>query len=105
MEQVRDRVKMHLTIDRENAIKHFSKLEFKCATFVDGLYLIQEHQTKIIYDRPCFVGCAILDLSKLHMMKFHYNVIHKNLNGKYDLIYSDTDSLVYHIKHPNFNRI
>jgi len=102
LEQVRDRMKMHLTIDRNNAIKYFSKLEFKTATFIDGLYLIQEHKTKVVYDRPCYVGCAVLDLSKLHMLKFHYNIIEKNLKGKYDLIYSDTDSLVYHIRHQNF---
>jgi len=48
------------------------------------------------------MGCCILDLSKLHMMKFHYGVIEKNFKGKYDLIYSDTDSLVYQVKHSNF---
>ena len=31
------------------------------------------------------------------MQKFHYHVIHKNFEGKYNLIYSDTDSLVYNI--------
>ena len=33
------------------------------------------------------------------MMDFHYNVIHKNFEGRYNLIYSDTDSFVYYIKH------
>jgi hypothetical protein len=33
------------------------------------------------------------------MMDFHYNVIHKNFEGKYNLVYSDTDSLVYHLYH------
>ncbi|MFM7983815.1 MAG: hypothetical protein ACKPKO_31270, partial [Candidatus Fonsibacter sp.] len=38
-------------------------------------------------------------LSKLKMLDCHYNVIHKNFEGQYNLIYSDTDSLVYNIKH------
>jgi hypothetical protein len=33
------------------------------------------------------------------MMDFHYNTIHKNFENKYNLIYSDTDSLVYRIEH------
>ena len=97
MEDVRNRENMHLTVDRENAIKWFSKIEFKNANFIDGLYMIQTHKTSTVYDKPVYVGCAILDLSKLRMLDFHYNTIHKNLNGYYDLLYSDTDSLVYHI--------
>ena len=34
-------------------------------------------------------------------MNFHYNVIHKEFDGKYNLIYSDTDSFVYNIEHPD----
>jgi hypothetical protein len=56
------------------------------------------YKQEIVYDKPLFIGTTILDLSKLHMMKFHYNVIDKEFNNKYDLIYSDTDSLIYNIK-------
>jgi hypothetical protein len=38
------------------------------------------------------------------MMNFHYNVIHKELEGKYNLIYSDTDSFVYNIEHQDIYR-
>ena len=40
-----------------------------------------------------------MDISKVCMMNFHYNVIHKHFEGRYHLIYSDTDSLVYVIRH------
>ena len=33
------------------------------------------------------------------MVKFYYEVIHKNFQGNYNLIYTDTDSLVYDIRH------
>jgi hypothetical protein len=98
-ENIRNRENIHLTTDRDNAIKWFSKLEFKNANFIDGLYLIQSHKTQIVYDKPMYVGSAILDLSKVRMMEFHYNTIEKNFKNNYDLIYSDTDSLVYWIKH------
>ena len=33
------------------------------------------------------------------MMNYHYTVIHKNCEGRYNLLYSDTDRLVYSIQH------
>ena len=42
---------------------------------------------------------AFLDLSKLTMMKFHHDIIHNSFEGRYKLIYSDTDSLLYNIHH------
>ena len=98
MEDVRNRENVHLTIDRDNAIKWFSKVEFKHANFIDGLYLIQTHKTATLYDKPVYVGCAILDLSKQRMLYFHYGTIEAHHKGKYDLLYSDTDSLVTTLK-------
>ena len=45
-----------------------------------------------------YVGTSILDLSKLRMMDFHYNVIEEQHKGKYELIYSDIDSFGYTFK-------
>ena len=104
MEDVRNREDMHLTIDRDNAIKWFSKIEFKRANFIDGLYLIQTHKTATVYDKPVYVGCAILDISKGRMLDFDHNTIEQNFKGSDDLLYSDTDSLVYQIKHKNLNK-
>jgi hypothetical protein len=55
----------------EGGIKQSSKHN----THVRGLYMIETHKTKIVYDKPVYVGCAVLDLSNLHMMDFHYKVI------------------------------
>ena len=35
------------------------------------------------------------------MMKFHYDVIHNCFEGRYNMIYSDTDYLVFNIHHEN----
>ena len=56
------------------------------------------YKTEIIDDKPIYVGASFLDLSKLHMMDFHYNIIEEQYKGQYELIYSDTDSFVYSFK-------
>ena len=80
------------------------KIEFKHANFIDGLYLIQTHKSRVLCDKPVYVGCSVLDLSKERMLDFHYNTIEKHHKGKYDLLYSDTVSLVYQIKNKNLNQ-
>ncbi len=98
MENLKARVNIHATTSDDNAVKWFSRVTFKNAKEVNGLYLIETFKEEIVYDKPLYVGTSILDLSKLHMMKFHYDVIQKEFNDKANLLYSDTDSLIYEIK-------
>ena len=100
-ENLKNRIELKLTTSNEKAIKWFSKLHFKNSKCIDGLHLIQMFKQELIYDRPSYIGCSILDLSKVHMMKFVYEVIHSNFEGRYTILYSDTDSLVIDIKHPD----
>ena len=62
-------------------------------------YLIKMYKQEIVYDKPLFIGTTILDLSKLHMMKFHYDIIHSYFEYRYQLIYMDTDSFMYNAYH------
>ena len=84
MENVKNRVDIKLSTDHKAAIKYFSQLTFKESKCIDVLYLMQRHRTEIEYDKPISVGTTILDLSKVCMMDFHYNVVHKSL--KKDII-------------------
>ena len=101
MENVRNRIKMCLTNDDDNAIKWFSKVNFKTASHVDGMFYIQMENEEVEMNKPIYVGTSILDLSKVTMMNFHYNVIDKNFHGNHSVLYSDTDSLVYEIRNQN----
>ena len=97
MENVKNRMNLKLTTDYNKCVKLFSSIYFKGCSYknLNGLHLIEMYKDKVVYDKPIYVGTAILDLSKLCMMKFHYEVIHKEHAGRYNIIYSDTDSIVY----------
>ena len=101
MENVRNRMELHISSTNENAIKWFSKPTLKDCKEVFGLYLIEMYKTEVILDKPIYVGTSILDISKVCMMDFHYNIIQKEFPGKHSLLYQDTDSFFYEIIHPD----
>ena len=47
-------------------------------------------------NKPIYVGCTVLELSKLEMYKFHYGFMKDNVRI-FKLLYSDTDSFIYEI--------
>ena len=86
-----------MTTDDKNAIRQFSKPLFKQGREIDGLYLIEMLKDTVVINKPIYVGTSVLDLSKICMLRFHYEVIEKHFEGKYNYLYSDTDSCVYQI--------
>ena len=58
--------------------------------------------TEVYFGKPVYVGQAILDLSKTLMFNFHYEYILEKYNSKAQLLFTDTDSLMYEIKTKDF---
>jgi hypothetical protein len=61
------------------------------------------NKTKITFNKPIYVGFAILEISKCLMYSFYYNKFKKIFNNV-KAVYTDTDSFVIHIKDNNITK-
>ena len=103
MENVRNRVDIQLVNREEKALKLFSKTNFdKRTIFSENLIAVHMHKKKVKLDKPIYLGMSILDLSKTLMYDFHYNYIKPKYGENAQLLFTDTDSLMYEIRTGDF---
>ena len=103
IENIRKRQNIELVDNRKKAAKLTSRPNFDRATIFDkNLVAVHMKKTEIYFDKPVYVGQAILDLSKTLMFDFHYNYIRKKYKNKAELLFTDTDSLMYQIYTDDF---
>ena len=88
---------------RKLALKLTSKPNFDRVTIFDEhLVAVHMKKTEVYFNKPIYVGQAILDLSKTLMFDFHYNFIRKKYGNKAELLFTDIDSLMYLIQTSDF---
>ena len=104
MENVKRRVKMVLTSSQDRCTSIINKPTFQSLhVFNPNFVGIQYRKPIVELNKPIYLGFSILDLSKMHMFDFHYNVVLKTFGFEaVQLLYTDTDSLVYFITHTRF---
>ena len=75
-------------------------LKFKKLTAINkDLILIDKIKKECIMNKPIYLGACITDYAKYQMFNFHYNVALPFWGlDNIQLLMTDTDSLVYHIK-------
>jgi hypothetical protein len=97
MENVRARINFRLVSNEDQAwrVKNLNRFTIFSNDLV-GVHI----QKKIVHlNKPVYLGQTILDDSKYLMYNFHYNfMLQKIPRNDIDLLFTDTDSLCYHIR-------
>ena len=103
MENVRNHRDVKLVTTSARRRKYVSEQNFmtsKC--FSKDLMAIEMRKTKVMMNKPVYLGQAILDISKTLMYEFYYDYIKPKYGDKVKLCYMDTDSFILHIQTEDF---
>jgi hypothetical protein len=83
-------VKLKKLVDKPHFIG-FKKFNENCGA-------VHMKKLTLLIDKPSYVGFCVLELSKLLMYQFHYDTIKSMYGPKAELLFTDTDSLMYEIE-------
>ena len=98
LENIRGRSEIKLLTDEEEVKKYVKKPNFKDSIIFDNNFVaIVNNVTSVRFNKPIYLGQAVLDYSKQLMYDFYYNVVNE-LWEKNELVASDTDSIILNIK-------
>ena len=99
MEDKRKHLDFEVVSDETRYMKCVSNPNFKHSHIInENLVGVEKQYTKLKLDKPIFIGMSILDLSKQHMYKFYYDVMKPKYGDNIKMVYTDTDSFVFHTK-------
>ena len=100
MENLRKRSNLKFVSSARQAESFVEKASFNSFQVInEKLVSVSFKMTCVVWDKPTPVGAGILDLSKLSLYKFHYEVmIPRYSAARLKLAYKDTDSLLYCIE-------
>ncbi|KAL4098045.1 hypothetical protein QTP88_022717 [Uroleucon formosanum] len=103
MMNVRNHVDIRLCSKGSTVEKLITKPNFDRRTiFTENLAAVHMKRTQISFKQPIYIGMCVLDLSKMLMYDFYYNIIKKKYGNRVRLLYTDTDSLILEIKTNDF---
>ena len=104
MENMRKRIKIRITTNEKDFLKHGSRSTYIIhKKFGKNLVVIHDKKELLTLNKPIYVGCAVLELSKLAMYKFYYDFVKKKCSNPKSL-FTDTDSLCFEPEE-NFHEI
>ncbi|XP_011700257.1 PREDICTED: uncharacterized protein LOC105457338 [Wasmannia auropunctata] len=105
IENVRNRVDVRLKTEWEGRYgveALIAKPNFHSrSVFSENLVAIEMRKLEVKFDKPIYVGMCILDISKTRLYEFHHEYMTPLLKTDFEkckVMYTDTDSLIYHIE-------
>jgi hypothetical protein len=94
MENVRKRLEMQLVSKDSKIQKLINRPTFKHVTpYNENLSAVSLAKNKVKFDKPMYVGFAVLEISKTLMYDYHYNVMKKHYKDSITLMYTDTGKI------------
>ena len=98
IENPEKRTKVKLCRTKNELEKRVGHYSFKRSKIINkDLVGVEMKNSLVKMNKPFYVGNAVLELSKFHMYNFHYNVMKPVFDDRLQLLYTDTDSLMYEI--------
>ena len=96
MENMRKRIKIRITTNEKDFLKYASRPTYiSHVKFGKNFVVIHEKKELLTLNKPIYVGCTVLELSKLAMYKFYYGFVKKKCKNPI-LLFTDTE--VYALK-------
>ncbi|XP_071579389.1 uncharacterized protein [Temnothorax nylanderi] len=68
------------------------------SVFSKDLVAVELRKLEVKFNKPIYVGMCILDISKICLYEFHHEYMLPLYHDKCKVMYTDTDSLIYHIE-------
>ncbi|XP_076675420.1 uncharacterized protein LOC143372757 [Andrena cerasifolii] len=68
------------------------------SVFAENLIAVELRKLEVKFNKPIYVGMCILDISKICLYEFHHEYMSPLHGQKCKILYTDTDSLIYHIQ-------
>ncbi|XP_071632794.1 uncharacterized protein [Temnothorax longispinosus] len=97
--------KIHRWDGRYNAEAIIARPNFHSrSVFSENLVAVELRKLEVKFDKPIYVGMCILDLSKVCLYEFHHEYmspLYRDSCKIMYIMYTDTDSLIYHIECDN----
>ena len=99
LENVRNRQDVEIVNKLDRCKQLVGKATYKSTSiFSNNLVAIHNYRSVFKQDKFNYIGFVILELSKLKIYEFVYNVLKPIYNNNFSLCYMDTDGLHIHLK-------
>ena len=99
MENVRNHINFELITSAQRFEKVVNEPYVKHSHIInENLVGVEKTRPETKLKKPIYVGMSILELSKLHMYNFYYDVLKERYGDNVRLAYTDTDSYILKIE-------
>lgn len=103
IENIRKRKNLELVCNDKRLNRLISKPTFSNRIiYNENLCAVELEKESVYFNKPIYIGFSVLELSKVLMYKFHYDIMTPFYEKNIQLLYGDTDSFFYEIHTDDF---